>query len=911
VTRERPVPVRLARRLAHGVVRGYPSALNGTTPDTLTFLDDALDDAWRTSGATGLLRSLTDLVRDVIATRWRGPGYPLTSRPSPAANRNPRGSRFMDLIRRDLRQALRRLASTPSLSIAAILTLALTIGATTAVFTVVDQSMLRPLPYPDAERMMVLMERNGRGQVMSVAWPNYQDWMAQNSSFAELGLYRNMAVNLTGIDRAERLSAALVSASVFTTTGIAAARGRTFAAADDVPTTGRIAIISERLWRTRFGAREDLLNSDITLNGLQYTVVGIMPPGMRYPSRQTDVWLPLGQFVSTFPTDRGNHPGLYAVGRLKETVSLDRARQDMDAIAKRLSEQYPQSNTNVTVTITPYLESVFSFIRPAYQLLLGAVALLLCIGCANLASLLLAQGESRYREIAVRAALGAGRAQIVRQLVLESMLLAFAGGAIGIVGAAWAVRVFVASSPSVVPRIDLVGLDGRVLVVAIGMTLLSALLFGLAPAFRTSAVHLQSALATGTRSVGASLTRVRGVLVIAEVALAVLLLVGAGLFTRSFARLSAVELGFDPGQALTMRLLIPDAKYPTRDAWVNFHRDLIARLAATPGVAAAGISSAVPLAGGASESFVMREGDPLPSPQHQTAMCMFQTGSAGFYQALGVTMLRGRWFDERDTATSERIVVVDDTLAARLFGSADPIGQRIAFEGSGHSSDAFQPTYRTVIGVVRHVTHYGLTGEPPYLQVFTPYTQMPQYMENRRPGMAIAVRATGDPDALVSTIRSVVASLDPDIPVYSLQTMTSYVQQASEQPRLSMMLLGAFAVLALVLAVIGVSGVLAYAVARRTREIGVRMALGARPREIASLVGRQATLLVGIGLIIGIAAAFACSKLVEDQLFGVVPNDPWTFAGVAGVLIVAAAGAAYLPARRAATVDPLVALRAE
>jgi len=817
----------------------------------------------------------------------------------------------MDRLIQDVRLALRLFARAPAFGLVAVLTLGLGIGATTTVFSIVDGSILRPFPYPDMDRFVWLTEISGNGQPLSVSWLNFQDWRAQADVFDELGLFRGMTVTYTGTSDTDRLNASLVSSSVFDTVGIRPLAGRVFTRSEDEPTTPPVAVVSERLWRSRFGADPSLVNRDITLDGRQMTVVGIMPAAMRFPSRLTDVWLPMGLYVNGFPTGRGAHPSLTAVGRLKRGVTVERARATMATIAARLSDQYPNSNHNSGVVVTPYYDLIVQNIRPAMLMALAAVGLLLLITCANLASLVLARAEARQHEMTIRAALGAGRGRLIRQIITEALVLSLIGGAIGLLLAQWGVGAFVATRPTTIPRIDLLGINWRVVVFAIGATLATGILVGIAPALRTSRPDVQSALKDGTRSVGRGSTRFRSGLVAAELALATVLLVGAALLAKSFARLSNTELGFRPGQVVTMRVSLPTPAYPSIDSWVMFHRTLIDRLAQRTGLGAVGLSSSVPLNGGAGEASMLREGDPPPAPDRPSTTSSFHVVSAGYFAALGVPIARGRAFDARDTGTTTPVVMIDDRSAERLFPNENPIGRRISFELRGDRPDTFDPIWREVVGVVPHIRYYGLATEPPYVQLFVPYTQLPIYSTERRPAMALVVRAQGEAAGAIAAVRETVRTLDPSIPVYALQPLSDYLDQAGEQSRLNATLIGGFALLALVLAVVGVYGVLSYAVTRRTREIGLRVALGATSGDVMRLVGGQALRLIVIGLTAGAAAAVAASRLVAGLLVGVSPHDPLVFVIVLAVLAMAATLASLLPIRRAAAVDPQLALRAE
>jgi putative ABC transport system permease protein len=816
----------------------------------------------------------------------------------------------MDSLVQDLRYAVRMLLKNRGFTVVAVLTLALGIGANAAIFSVLDGVMLRPLPYPDIDRIMILGEASRSGQAMSVSWPNFEDWRAQNQVFEHLGIYRGAVVNLTGGDQPERLNGSNASSAVFKAVGIAPVTGRGFSPDEDRPGTERVVLISDRLWRNRFGADPGIVGRTLTLNGQPHTVIGIMPPSMRFPSRLTDVWLPFGLIVSTFPP-RGAHPGLTAVGKLKAGVSYEQANAEMDTIARRLEQQYPQSNKNAMVTVTPYYEQIVRNIRPALLVLIGAVAFVLLIGCANLANLMLAKADARQREIAIRAALGAERRRIVQQLLTESLLLAAIGGALGSLLATWGVKAFVASKPTTVPRIDLIAVDYRVLAFVAAISLATGIIFGLVPALRASSPDLLTSLKEAVRgSAGVAGRRFRSALVVVEVGLAVVILVGSGLMVKSFARLMSVDPGFTPERVVTMRLTLPNAKYPDRAAWTAFHQNVMHRVAALPAIEAAGLNSAVPLEGGGAESPVIAEGGPMPSPDRPGTMCLFQASSPDYFRAMGIQLVKGRTFSDHDTAESTPVAVVDESLVRKLFPDSDPIGKRIAFEFSGHSADS-KPLWREVIGVARHVRHYGIAGEPPFVQVYTPFVQLPSWMIDRRPSMTLFARTRLAPEVLAGSIRREVASIDRDIPIYGVQTMGEYLAQDTEQPRLSVMLLSGFGVLALALAVVGIYGVMSYSVTQRTHEIGIRMALGATRRDVLGMVVGHGMMLTVVGVGIGLAASFAVTRALAAMLFQISPHDPSTFAAIAALLVFVAFAASYIPGRRATRVNPIEALRYE
>jgi putative ABC transport system permease protein len=824
----------------------------------------------------------------------------------------PLGSRrstFMVTLWQDLAFAARSLRKSPLVTAIVVATLALGIGANSAIFSVADAVMLRPYSYPEIERMVALNERARAGQEMSIAWPTFNDWREQNQVFEHLGVYRSTIVNFSGGEQAERLSGATVSSGLFGATGIAPMAGRVFGPQEDLPSAGQVVVISERMWRSRLNADQGTVGSSLTLNNEPYTVIGIMPAGMRFPSRLTDVWLPIGLVIGTFPQSRGAHPGLFGIARLKPGQTFERAVAEMDTIARRLEQQHPDTNKDVAVTMVPYYEQIVRNIRPTLLVLLGAVGFVLLIACASLANLMLARSEQRQREIAVRRALGADRWRIVQQLLTESLMMAVLGGALGVLLAYWMVQLFLASQPSSIPRIDLVRVDVRVLGFATLLAVATGIIFGLVPALRGSNPDVVSALKQTARgAILAPTTRLRSLLVVAQVALALVLLVGAGVMIRSFAHLMAIEPGFDPENVVTMRITLPPAKYADRDRWIAFHENLIERVGAIPGVIAAGLNSAIPLEGGGSESGVVVEGRPLPAPGQVSTMCLFQAATPDYHRAMGIRLVKGRLFTAADQTTSAPVAIVDETLVAKLFPNEEPLGRRIAFEFHGTREN---PTilWREIVGVVGHVRHYGLASGPPYVQVYAPVTQLPTYFSPRRPAMAVVARTAMAPEAITESIRREVRAIDRDIPVYGIQPMQQYLSQNMEQPRLSMMLLSGLAVLALVLAVVGIYGVVSYSVAQRTQEIGVRVALGASRSSILKLVVGQATVLVLAGVILGIGGALAMSSVVRTMLYQVSPRDPMTLAVIALVLTAVGVLASVVPARRAMLVDPIVALR--
>jgi putative ABC transport system permease protein len=821
------------------------------------------------------------------------------------------GRPMIGALAHDVRYAARTFARNPGFTAVVLLTLALGIGATTAIFTVMDAVMLRPYPYPDIDRIMILRETMRTGQLLSVAWPNFQDWRDQNQVFESIGLYRPTVMNLTGGDRPERVVASLMSSDAFKALGIEPAVGRGFSRDEDTPAASRVAVVSQRFWRARFSDKPAAVGGAIVLDGETYTIVGVMPPGMRFPSRLTDVWVPLGLFVGTFPSERGAHPGLTVVAKLKPAVTVARAAADMDAIARRLEQQYPMSNTDHSVAVQPYYEQIVENIRPALLTLMVAVVFVLLIACANLANLMFARSDARQREIAIRVALGAGRGRVFQQLLTETVLLALGGGVLGTLVAWWGVRAFVATGPTIVPRIDLVQVDLRVLAFALAVSIATGIAFGLLPALRAASLDLLDSLKEAARGSRGAGLRTRAALVVAEVALALVLLIGAGLAIRSFARLTSVDLGFDPSRVVTMHASLPDSQYRDVARWTRFHRDLVQHVAAIPGLEGVALNSAVPLAGMGSESEVRYEGQLAPSsPKEEGTASLFQAVTPDYFRVMGVPILRGRSFTDRDTANSVKVVIVEESLARKFFRNTDPVGKRIAFEFTGHGATA-QPIWREVVGVVGHVRHYGLVKEPTNYEVYAPLDQLPIWFQNRRPTMTLFARTALEPEQVIAAVRQTVSTIDRDIPVFGLQTMEQYVGQATEQSRVSTTVLTLFGALGLVLSSVGIYGVLSFLVGRRTREIGIRLALGATRRDVLRLIVGHGMTLAAVGIAAGLGAAWALTRLLANLLYGISPHDPATFVGLAGLLGAVALFASALPALRATRVSPVEALRQE
>jgi putative ABC transport system permease protein len=806
----------------------------------------------------------------------------------------------METTWHDLRFAARMLAKKPGFTLVAVVALALGIGANTAIFSVVNSVLLEPLPYREPERLMMVWE-----DATSLGYPrdtpapaNFVDWRDQNSVFEGMAASASETFNITGDGEPEKIEAARVSAGLFRLLGVMPASGRDFAAEEDQPGGERVAVISHGLWQRRYGARPEVVGGTVTLDGEPHTVVGIMPPRFEFPSRGVDVWVPIA-LGGEEAASRGNHY-LEVVARLKPGVNPAQAQSDMDAVARRLQELYPDTNTGLGVAVVPLHEQLVGEIRPALLILLGAVGLVLLIACANVANLLLARAAARYREAAVRAALGAGRLRLVRQFLTESLLIAMLGGAAGLLLAFAGLRVLAAFIPEEISLAREISLDPRVLAFTVAISAATGIVFGLVPALQASSPNLNDSLKEGGRDPSAAgKSRARSTLVISEVALALVLLIGAGLLINSFVRLQSVDPGFRSDNLLTMSVVLPDTKYPDASRRAAFYDQTLARVGALPGVESAAVVTRLPLTFKGNANSYSVEGFPEPSPD-QRPIAVTRVISPDYFRAMGIAVLRGRHFTPQDREDSGNVVVVNETFANRYWPGDDPVGKRIKM--GSLSSDA---PWLTIVGVAADVRQFELSA-PPRPQMYLPYTQLDFFSPRD-----LVVRTASDPLALATAVRNEVWAVDPDQPVSNVRTMGSIVAESLARQRFSMLLLAIFAGVALALAAVGIYGVLSYTVTQRTREIGIRMALGAERRDVMRLVVGQGFRLVVIGLAIGIVAALGLSRLMASLLFGVSPSDPATFLAVPAVLAAVALVASYVPARRATRVDPMRALRYE
>jgi putative ABC transport system permease protein len=804
----------------------------------------------------------------------------------------------MQTLWQDLRYGARMLLKNPGFTAVAVVTLALGIGANAAIFSVINSVMLRPLPYPQPERLVWIWGANPSAGIKQegASLPDFADWKTQGRSFAAMGGFTNYSPILTGAGEPERLTGAYVTDGFFTTLGVSPQLGRVFTPDEDRPDNRRVAVLGHDLWQRRFGGDPGIVGRKITLHGNPYLVVGVMPPGFKHPLPGTrapvEVWTPLGIDPATMGR-RSDFLGV--VARLKPGVAVGQARSEMDALMRRLEGQYPDTNRGWGVILLPLLDRFVGDMRPTLYLLLAAVGFLLLIACANVANLLLARATARQREVAIRSALGAGRGRVVRQLLTESALLSALGGAVGLLMAKWGMDALISMSPAGVPRLGEVAFDWRVLGVAFGVALLTGLLFGLLPALQAASPLLNEALKEGGRGADAARgKRMRSAIVVAEVALALVLSVGAGLMLRSFARLQNVNPGFNPDHVLTASLALPGAKYEEGPLVVAFYRRLLNEVAALPGVESAGLVDALPLAGGSYLSFVI-EGRP---PAARTPDAEHRVVSPGYFRAMGIPLIRGRMLSEQDHAQTPFATVISETMARRYWPNEDPLGKRINLD------DSQTAPWRTIVGIVGDVRNEGLNAEP-NPQMYVSFAQAP------RQGMSLVVRGAGDPRGLIAGVRNKVVELDRDQPLYNVRTLEQALAESLARERFGLLLIVTFAGLALLLATVGVYGVLAYSVTQRTREIGVRLALGASRRDVLRLIAGQGMKLVLAGVGVGLLASFALTRLMTGLLYGITATDPLAFIVVSVLLIVVALVACWIPARRATKIDPMVALRFE
>ena len=808
----------------------------------------------------------------------------------------------METLWQDLRYGARTLLKKPGFTIVAVITLALGIGANTAIFSVVNAALLRPLPYPEADRLVLIWGRlPGHGvQRLNVSLPEYLEYRDRMRSFAAVAVYGQSNFNFTGRGEPERLVGMLASANLFPILGVAPMLGRNFLPEEDRTGHEQVVILSHSLWQRRFGGDPNLLGQTIALNGRGHIVVGVMPPGFQFSGSNVELWRPIAFSAADLsPDERGNH-WLRALARLRPPVTQAQAQRELDALARQMRQEHPRNydDDDWGITIVPLREQLVGEMRRALLMLLVAVGCVLLIACANVANLLLARAGARAREMAVRAALGASRLRIVRQLLTESLLLAVAGGTLGVLLALWGIDWLNAFGLTELTRIGAIGLDYRVSLFTLAVSLLTVALFGLAPAWHGSRLDLNEVLQEGGRGATDRRAPLRHLLVVGEVAIALMLLVGAGLLIKSLYRVQQVDPGFDPAHVLTLRLALPEANYPEPLQQRAFFERLLAGVSTLPGVQTAGAVHNLPLSSGNTRNFAI-EGFPEIKLNIE-----FYLTSPDFFPALGLRLGTGRFFSERDRTGAPYVAIVNETLARTFFGDTDPLGKRLKL---GVANGPFP--WLSIVGVVKDVKHDGLEGETrPALYV--PF-QQPQMSNWSLPPMYLTVRTKADPLTVVDSVRSAVRELDKDQPISSVNTMEELLARSLASRRFNLLLLTLFALTALMLATIGLYGVLTYSVAQRTHEIGIRMALGAQASDVLKLAIGRGIKLALLGVLIGAGGALVLTRFMKSLMFDVSGTDPLTFAATALLLIVVALVACYIPARRAAKVDPMVALHYE
>jgi predicted permease len=820
---------------------------------------------------------------------------------NPIAMGTERKMNMISDLRQDLRYGLRMLLKNPGFTAIAVLALALGISANSAIFSVVNALLLRPLPYKNPGQLVVIWENATHlGFPKNTPSPaNFLDWQKQNTLFEGMGAFAERTFNLTGVGEPERLDGRRVSANLFDLLGVKPIIGRTFVAEEDKPGT-KVALLNESLWRRRFGGDPGVIGRSLALNGESYTVVGVLPSSVRLPAFgnwRDQIWVPLA-FSSEEAASRGNHY-LEVIGRMKPGVTLEQARAEMETIAARLAQQYPQENVRIGSVVNPLHEEIVGNMKPALLILLGAVAFVLLIACTNVANLLLARAAARHKEIALRLALGADRARLTKQLLVESVMLSVFGGVVGLVFAYAGLQVLTRFIPADVAHADMIAIDAKVLLFTLIIAVVTGLVFGLAPASQASHFNLNDTLKEGGRDSGAGVRgkRLRSALVIAEVAVSFILLIGAGLLINSFMHLRNLDPGFRADHLLALNVDLSEMKYPDNARRTAFFDDVVRRVQALPGVKSVAVAGNLPFTYNGDSMPIGVEGVPDPPPdQHPDVI--YRAIGPGYFNTMGVALVRGRDFSEQDTIDVNLAVVVSEKTARFYWPDADPIGKRLK-----PGSTTSEGPWRTVIGVVKDVRQNDFIAEPKMQMYFT-YRQLRSLMPN-----ALVVRTAVDPLSLATSVRNAIWAVDKDQTVANIDSMEHIVAGAVARQRFSMLLLAIFAGVALILAAVGIYGVMSYSVAQQTHEIGIRMALGAQRSDVLKMTVKQGLKLVGLGLVIGLGAAFILTRVMASLLFGISATDPLTFVTISLVLLVVAMLASYIPSVRAMRVDPMVALR--
>jgi len=828
--------------------------------------------------------------------------------------REQRSGFWLETLWSDMRYGVRMMARSPGFTIVAILTLALGIGANTAIFSVVNGVLLSPLPFPQPEQLVTLSESKPNFATGSISYLNFRDWQKNNHTFSSMAISRPISFSLTGTGEAEQLKAELLSSDYFSLLGVKPIIGRMFAPGEDEVGAAPIVLISAGLWKRKFGSSPEVLGRTITLDGGGFTIVGVIPAEfdlLTRSFRNSDVYVPIGQWKNNFLLNRGAGLGIHGIGRLKPGVTIEQARADMDEVTRNLIAAYPDTDKGIGAAVFPLKQDMLGEVRPFLLLLLGAVCFVLLIACVNVANLLLARSTSRAREFAIRAALGAGKGRLIRQLLTESILLGIAGGGSGLLLAVWATRIALRNLPVTLPRAAGIGLDGRVLIFTIAISVGVGIVFGLAPALKSLKPVLQVTLSESGRGGSGTRHRAQSIFAVVEMALALVLLAGAGLMVRTLGRLWSQDPGFNPRNVLTFNLSPPPSLMNANAETVRAEmRELDRRLAATPGVQAVSQTwAALPMSGDDEDVFWL-DGHPKPASQNDMNWAVKYVVDPDYLKVMEIRLRRGRFFTPQDNERAPSVAVIDETLARKYFGSDDPLGKRLRLIENEEMGDGTTE----IVGIVDHVNQWGLADDAQNLQaqIYLPAMQMPDgFTVLVSYGTSAVVRYAGSAPGIIDSIRDTSRKMNSEQVVYGEQTMEEIISDSISDRKFSMVLLGAFAALALLLSSIGIYGVISYLVGERMHEIGIRMALGAQRKNVLALVLGEGVKLALLGAAIGIAAGLGLTRLMADLLYGVSATDPLTFAAVPIVLLGVAVLACYIPARRAMRVDPMVALRYE
>lgn len=817
-------------------------------------------------------------------------------------SKTPEARRRINMLgdfRQDLQFGLRMLVKNPAFTIIVVITLALGIGANSAIFSVINTVLLRPLPYKDPDRLVMVWE-----DVPKMGFPrntpapaNFIDWRNQNKVFEGMAAVAVLSINLTGIGEPERIDGLGVSGNFFSLLGVEPQLGRTFLPEEDQHGANRVVIISQGLWQRRFNSDNNIIGKTLTLNGESFQVIGVMPSQFKFPSRESELWVPIA-FDPEEASNRGGHY-LQVIARLKPGVTVQQAHSDMNTIAARLEQQYPETNTGVGSAVIPLHEQFVGDIKPALLLLLGAVGFVLLVACANVANLLLARAAARQKEIALRMAIGASRLRLIRQFLTESILIAAIGGSVGLLVSIIGVNLLKAFIPGNISQAQAITIDVKVLIFTLFVSLLTGLIFGLAPALQTSNFNLNETLKEGKGAMaGSGNNRIRSLLVITEIAFSLILLMGAGLLINSFLRLRNVDPGFRSDNLLTMKVELPESKYPDKTRRSAFYTDLVHRVESLPGVRSAAVATNLPLTYNGDSIPIGVEGRPDPAPDQRPDV-VTRIISPDYFRTMSIRLLKGREFSEQEEReNSTRVAIISETMARRLWQDEDPIGKRIK-----PGSTASTYPWISIIGVAKDVRQFELSSDP-RLQMYLPYTQA-SFFEPR----ALVVSTNVEPSSLSATVRRTVWEIDKDQPVSNISTMEDIIYESVARQRFSTFLLCIFAAIAMTLAAVGIYGIMSYSVTQRTHEMGIRMALGAQKSDVLKLAIGQGLKLIVIGVVIGLAAAFFLTRLMSSLLFGVSATDPATFIVISLVLVSVGLFASYIPARRATKVDPMITLR--